>query len=179
MNLLPLVALILLAVAGAVAGVVVALRSGGPGGQQSGVGDRQEGLLRVSAEIHTGWEQTLLGVIRELQLPRGAQDVAYGALYLEPRTEHRMLVRTRSEIGRGFLGAIDITPRRGPTHLTYSILRLPGDEQLHSRVLDFELQLISAVRKIDGRANVRLAAEAIREFDRPRTFGDRSTLSDL
>jgi hypothetical protein len=39
--------------------------------------------------------------------------------------------------------------------------------------------VISAVRKIDGRANVRLAADAIREFDRPRTFVDRSTLSDL
>ena len=179
-QLLPLIILTVVAVAGAAIGVAVALRSGQTGPKDTRLGDQQEGLLRVSAEIHTGWEQTLLGLTRELRLPRTSQDVAYGALYLEPRTEHRVFVRTRSEIGRGFVGAIDIIPRRGaPTHVTYAILRLPGDEQLHARVLDFELQLISVVRKIDPRANVRLAADAIREFDRPRTIGGSGTLSDL
>lgn len=172
MNLMPLIVLTTVAVVGAAIGVLIALR----GERTSAVGgpprdEQEQGLLRVTGEIHTGWEQTLIGVIRELQLPREAKDVAYGALYLESRSEHRMYVRTRSEIGRGFLGVIDITPRRGPTQLTYSILRLPGDDQLHARVLDFELDLIAAMRRIDGNANVHLAAEALREFDRPRQVG--------
>lgn len=170
MELLPLIVLTAVAVIGATIGVVVALRSGGSGQQPTrATVDQQEGLLRVNAEIHTGWEQTLLGIVRELYLPRSDDAVAYGALYLEPTTEHRMFVRTRSEIGRGFVGAIDIIPRRGPTRLTYAILRLPGDEVLHGRVLDFELHLISAIRKIDTNANVHLAADALREIDRPRS----------
>jgi hypothetical protein len=169
MDMLPLILLTLVAVVGAIAGVVVALRSGADDRDAPALGDGQEeGLLRVSAEIHTGWEQTLVALVRELSLPRGAQDIAYGALYLEPRTEHRLFVRTRSEIGRGFLGAVDIRPGRGSTRVSYAIVRLPGDEQLHARVLDFELGLISAIRRIDRDANVRLAADALRELDRPR-----------
>jgi hypothetical protein len=169
MNPLPLIVLTAVALAGAALGVLLTLR-----GERTGAAgtpprdEREQGLLRVTGEIHTGWEQTLIGLIRELQLPREASDVAYGALYLESRSEHRMHVRTRSEIGRGFLGVIDIVPRRGPTRVTYSILRLPGDDQLHARVLDFELDLIAAMRRIDRHADVHLAAEALREFDRPR-----------
>ncbi len=169
MQFLPTIALMLLALAGATAGVVAALRSGRVGSADHPGSDQEQGLLRVTAEIHTGWEQTLVGLIRELQLPRSGQDLGYGSMYLEASTEHRMFVRTRSEIGRGFLGAIDIVPRRGPTHLTYAIIRLPGDEELQGRVLDFELRLISALRQVDSRANVRLAADALRDFDRPRT----------
>jgi hypothetical protein len=172
MNLVPLIVLTAIAVVGAVIGVLVALRGERTGATGASAHDEQEqGLVRLTGEVHTGWEQTLIGLIRELRLPRDANDVAYGALYLESRSEHRMHVRTRSEIGRGFLGVIDITPRRGPTQLTYSIRRLPGDDQLHARVLDFELDLISALRRIDANANVHLAAEALREFDRPRSAG--------
>ncbi|GAA4756962.1 hypothetical protein GCM10025783_32950 [Amnibacterium soli] len=172
MNLVPLIVLTAIAVVGAVIGVLMALRGERTGASGASAHDEQEqGLVRLTGEIHTGWEQTLIGLIRELRLPRDANDIAYGALYLESRSEHRMHVRTRSEIGRGFLGVIDITPRRGPTQLTYSIRRLPGDDQLHARVLDFELDLISAVRRIDANANVHLAAEALREFDRPRSAG--------
>lgn len=172
MNPLPLIVLTAVAVIGAAIGVLVALRSAAAGEAGGPPRDQQEqGLLRVTGEIHTGWEQTLIGLIRELQLPRNVNDIPYGALYLESRSEHRMYVRTRSEIGRGFLGAIDITPRRGPTRIAYSILRLPGDEQLHARVLDFELDLISAMRRVDRNADVHLAAEALREFDRPRQAG--------
>jgi hypothetical protein len=172
MNLLPLIVLTVVAVAGAAIGVLVALRSERAGAVGTPPRDeREQGLVRLTGEIHTGWEQTLIGLIRELRLPRESNDVAYGALYLESRSEHRMYVRTRSEIGRGFLGVIDITPRRGPTQVTYSIRRLPGDDQLHARVLDFELDLISAIRRIDTNSNVHLAAEALREFDRPRQAG--------
>jgi hypothetical protein len=172
MNLLPLIVLTAVAVIGAALGVLVGLRGERAGAVGAPPRDQQEqGLLRVTGEIHTGWEQTLIGLSRELRLPREAGDVAYGALYLESRNEHRLNVRTRSEIGRGFLGVIDISPRRGPTHVAYSILRLPGDDQLHARVLDFELDLIAAMRRIDANANVHLAAEALREFDRPRQAG--------
>jgi hypothetical protein len=172
MNPLPLIVLTAVALVGAALGVLVALRGERAGAVHAPPRDEQEqGLLRVTGEIHTGWEQTLIGLIRELQLPREASDVAYGALYLESRSEHRLYVRTRSEIGRGFLGVIDIRPRRGPTEITYAIVRLPGDDGLHARVLDFELDLIAAMRRIDGNANVHLAAEALREFDRPRQVG--------
>jgi hypothetical protein len=170
-NPLPLIVLTAVAVVGAAVGVLVALRSAAAEVGAPPRDEQEQGLLRVTGEIHTGWEQTLIGLIRELRLPRDANDIAYGALYLESRSEHRMFVRTRSEIGRGFLGAIDIVPRRGPTQIAYSILRLPGDEQLHARVLDFELDLIAAMRRVDGNANVHLAAEALREFDRPRQAG--------
>jgi hypothetical protein len=177
MQFLPTIALTLLALAGAAVGVVAALRGGRTSTPGRPGGDQEQGLLRVTAEIHTGWEQTLIGLIRELQLPRSAQDIAYGSLYLEASTEHRMFVRTRSEIGRGFLGAIDIVPRRGPTHLTYAIIRLPGDDQLQGRVLDFELRLIAALRQVDPGANVRLAADALRDFDRPRAGGGSAASS--
>ena len=165
MDLLLPVVLTLLAVAGAVIGVGVALRSGGSDRSPAGI-HSQQGLLRLTAEVHTGWEQTLLGLIRELGLPRGAGELRYGQLYVETRTEQRLLVRSRSEIGRGFVGAIDLEPRRGLTRVTYAILRLPGDEGLHAQVLDLELHLISALRRIDRDVNVQLAADALRDFNR-------------
>lgn len=168
MPLLLLVLLVALAAVGAAVGVVVAVRAGGGGTTALRAPEGEQGLLRISAEVRTGWEQTLVGLIRELRLPRDLEGVAYGALYLEQRSEHRMAVRTRSEIGRGFLGAIDIEPRRGSTAVTYAILRLPGDEDLHARVLDLELDLISALRRIDADASIHLAADALRELGRQR-----------
>lgn len=166
MELLIPTALAVLAIAGAVIGVGVALRSGGGDPQPRGSVGGEQGLLRMTAEVHTGWEQTLLGLVRELGLPRGAGELRYGQLYVETRSEQRLLVRSRSEIGRGFIGAIDLEPRRGFTRVTYSILRLPGDEALHKQVLDLELHLISALRRIDSDVNVQLAADALRDFNR-------------
>lgn len=173
MDLLLPVLLTLLAVAGAATGIGVALRSGGSDRSPSAV-HREQGLLRLTAEVHTGWEQTLLGLVRELGLPRGAGELRYGQLYVETRTEQRLLVRTRSEIGRGFVGAIDLEPSRGLTRVSYAILRLPGDEALHAQVLDLELHLIAALRRIDRDVNVQLAADALRDFNRraiPQTIG--------
>ena len=165
MDLLLPVVLTAIAVAGAVVGIAVALRSGGSDRAPGSLGG-QQGLLRMTAEVHTGWEQTLLGLVRELGLPRGAGELRYGQLYVETRSEQRLLVRSRSEIGRGFVGAIDLDPRRGLTRVTYAILRLPGDEALHAQVLDLELLLISALRRIDRNVNVQLAADALRDFNR-------------
>lgn len=166
MNLLIPVVLTVLAVAGAVIGVLVALRSGDGQPQPRGTVGGEQGLLRMTAEVHTGWEQTLLGLVRELGLPRGAGELRYGQLYVETRSEQRLLVRSRSEIGRGFIGAVDLEPRRGFTRVTYAILRLPGDETLNAQVLDLELHLIGALRRIDPDVDVQLAGDALRDFNR-------------
>lgn len=168
MDLLLPVVLSAVAVLGAIAGVVVAVRSGGLGERARTSVGAEQGLRRVTAEVHTGWEQTLLGLTRELGLPRTPADLRYGQLYLETRTERRVFVRSRSEIGRGFLGAIDLDPRRGLTAVTYAILRLPGDDDLHEAVLGFELALIAALRRLDRDVNVQLAADALRSMGRSR-----------
>ena len=168
MQLLPVLALSLLALVGAVIGVAAATRVTGDRGRSQSARDRGQGLLRMTAEVHTGWEQTLIGLIRGLALPRRPDEVGYGQLYVEAQTEHRVLVRTRSEIGRGFIGAVDIEPTRGPTRVSYAILRLPGDEELQMRVLELELQIISVLRRIDHDVNVHLAADALRNFDSAR-----------
>ena len=178
MDLFAPLLLTLLAVSGAVTGIVVALRSGGEERATGAIGGEQ-GLLRLTADVHTGWEQTLLGLIRELGLPRGAGELRYGQLYVETRTEQRLLVRSRSEIGRGFVGAIDLEPRRGVTRVTYAILRLPGDEGLHAQVLDLELHLIASLRRIDRDVNAQLAADALREFNRRPLVGGGGREQDI
>ena len=55
---------------------------------------------------------------------------------------------------------------RSLTHVDYSILRLPGDDSLHAAVLQFELLLIEAVRRLDPNADVRLVGRALRDLDR-------------
>ncbi len=164
MDLLPVVLLTVLALVGA--GVGVALAVSGAGLRSRGDGQRDTGLLRVTAEVHTGWEQTLLGLYRELGLPRQPDGLAYGALYVEPQNEQRLLLRSRSEIGRGFLGAADIQPGRRSTTVRYTILRLPGDDRVRDRVLDLELQIITALRRIDRDVEVQLSGGALRELER-------------
>lgn len=161
MELLPAILLTLLAVVGAAVGVVVALSNAQARDQKTA--RAEPGLLRVTADVHTGWEQTLLGLHRELGLPRRAEDVPYAGLYLEPLHERQLLIRSRSEIGRGFLGITDITPGRGRTAVTYRILRLPGDERVRESVLGLELQLVRALRRIDRTVSVQLAGGPLRE----------------
>lgn len=165
--LLPLL-LTLLAGVGAAIGVAAALRSGGPGDRAHRSRGSEQGLQRITAAVHTGWEQTLIGLIRELALPRSIEGLRYGQPYLEMRSEQRVLLRTRSEIGRGFLAAIDLVPARGRTVVTYAILRLPGDEDLNPQVLELELRVISALRRLDPNLDAQLSGEALRNFGRLR-----------
>lgn len=154
-----------LAVVGAAAGVLAALRTGGPGDRARRATGSEQGLLRITAVVHTGWEQTLVGLVRELGLPREATDLRYGQLYLDVQDEHRSLVRSRSEIGRGFVGAIDIKPARNATRFTYAILRLPGDEDVNALILDLELRIVAGLRRIDPGVDLHLSADALRNLD--------------
>lgn len=169
--LLPLL-LSLLAVLGAVIGVAAALRSGGPGDRARRARGSEQGLQRIVASVHTGWEQTLIGLIRELSLPRTIEGLRYGQLYLEMQSEQRILLRTRSEIGRGFLAAVDLVPERGRTRVVYAILRLPGDEDLNQQVLDLELRVIAALRRLDPNLDAQLSGEALRNYGRLREPAD-------
>jgi hypothetical protein len=115
-----------------------------------------------------GAEQTLLGLHREIDLPRGVGDVPYGGMYLAEAADTRLVVRTRSEIDRGLMSVIDIRRTRTATVVVYSILRLPGDQGLLDAVLALELRLIGAVRRLDRTVEVRLSGTALREFGRSR-----------
>jgi hypothetical protein len=128
--------------------------------------DRATGTLRVRAELHTGVEQALLGIMRTLSLVGHPGDAAYGQMYVQPESDTRLLIGSRSEIGRGFRAVIELTRGRAATVLTYSILRLPGDDTVHAAVLQFELLLIEAIRRVDGNADVRLVGRALRDLDR-------------
>ena len=167
MDALPLAALIvlvLLALAGAAAGIVLAIGGSTPPPGRSATRS-DPGLLRLTAELHTGWEQTLIGLSRELGLPRQVGDVAYGNLYLQTDSEQRVLIRSRSEIGRGFIGVTDLHTDRRVTRVRYSIRRLPGDDQVRGRVLELEVRLVAALRRIDPDAIVQLTGTAQHELD--------------
>lgn len=125
-----------------------------------------EGTLRVRAELHTGVEQVMIGVASALALAGGPDQAGYGRLYLQQVGDTSMLVGSRSEIGRGFRAAISLERRRSTTHLGYAILRLPGDDSVHAAVLQFELLLIEAIRRVDPNADVRLVGRALRDLDR-------------
>jgi hypothetical protein len=51
-------------------------------------------------------------------------------------------------------------------------VRLPGDESVHAAVLQFELLLIEAIRRVDANADVRLVGRALRDLDRQGTLPD-------
>ena len=155
--------LAVLALGGAAAGIVVAFTGHGRSTSSS---PSEPGLLRITAAVHTGWEQTLIGLYRELALPRQPDGLSYGEFYLESQNEQRLLIRSRSEIGRGFIGVTELHPGRRATIVRYTIRRLPGDEQLRDRVLDLELDLITALRRIDRDVEVQLTSGTLRELER-------------
>lgn len=158
-----------LALAGAGAGIVLAFSGHG---RTTSAGPAEPGLLRITATVHTGWEQTLIGLYRELGLPREPDGLSYGALYLESQNEQRLLIRSRSEIGRGFIGVAELHPGRRATIVRYTIRRLPGDERVRDRVLDLELDLITALRRIDRDVEVQLTGGTLRELERQEQVAD-------
>ncbi|RIX30206.1 hypothetical protein [Amnibacterium setariae] len=136
------------------------------GRQAAGAPDLTQGTLRVRAEVHTGVEQALIGLTRSLALVGSPGDAAYGQMYLRQVGDEALEVGSRSEIRRGFRAMIVARRGRSATHLDYSILRLPGDDSLHAAVLQFELLLIEAIRRLDSDADVRLVGRALRDLDR-------------
>jgi hypothetical protein len=158
---------VVIAVLVGVLGVVVAgalvVRAGR---SAAGAPDRAAGTLRVRADVHTGVEQALIGITRSLSLVGRPSDAAYGQMWVQQEGDDALLIGSRSELGRGFRAVIRVERGRSLTHLEYSILRLPGDESLHTAVLQFELLLIEAVRRLDPNADVRLVGRALRDLDR-------------
>lgn len=153
----------LLGAVGAGVAVVLVVRAGRP---MERAFDITEGTLRVQADLHTGVEQVLIGISSALALSMSPQETSYGRLFLQQVGDRALLVGSRSEIGRGFRASIVVERHRSSTHLTYSILRLPGDESVHASVLRFELSLIEAIRRVDANADVRLVGRALRDLDR-------------
>ncbi|MGN6446870.1 hypothetical protein [Amnibacterium sp.] len=153
---------LLLAVVGAGVAVALVVRAGRP----AAGADTTRGTVRVRAEVHTGVEQAMIGIARSLALVGSPGDAAYGQMYLQQTGDGVLTVGSRSEIGRGFRATITAQPGRRSTELVYAIVRLPGDESLHAAVLQFELLLIEAVRRLDPNADVRLVGRALRDLDR-------------
>ncbi len=154
-----------LGAAGAAVGIALVMRTAraSPNGA-----DTTSGTVRVEAEVHTGLEQTMVGVVRALSLVGSPGDAAYGKMFVQQADARTLLVGSRSEIGRGFRAALSLEPGRGLTRVRYAILRLPGDESLHAAVLQFELLLIEALRRLDPDVAVHLEGTALRDLERVR-----------
>lgn len=159
----------LLGAVGAAVGIVLVLRAGRP---RTGAADVAAGTIRVRAEVHTGLEQAMLGIVRSLALVGSPQDAAYGRIWAQQEDDHHLVVGSRSEIGRGFRAVIGLQRGRSRTHVEYAITRLPSDESLHAAVLQFELLLIEALRRLDPNVDVRLLGTALRDLERARSPRD-------
>ncbi|WP_345480181.1 hypothetical protein [Amnibacterium soli] len=150
-----LVVLLVLALAGAVAGVVAVARRSG----ERPVGIEANPMVpRVSAEVHAGEEQVLIHVARWLMLPTGRDDVAYGEIYLVGSAGMTMKIASRSEIGRGFDAEVRVHRTRRASLAEYYVLRLPGDESLHERILALDDRIAAALHDLDPQAHVRRSA---------------------
>ena len=145
---------------------MVAVRRIGRGVDADAPPGDEVGLVRVRAEVGTGFEQLLIGLTRELHLPNRPEDVPYGGLYVESNPPLGLIVRTSSAIDRGLVAPLSVRAGHGATELTYRIVRLPQDESLHATVLDFEVQLIAALRRLSPSATIRLAGTALRDLGR-------------
>ena len=152
-----LLVLCLLAIAGAVAGVVAIVRRG------LASADRIEANAmtpRVSAEVHAGEEQVLIHLARSLTLPSDRDDVGYGEIYIVGSAGMTMKLASRSEIGRGFDAEVRVQRTRRASLAEYYILRLPGDEALLERIVALDDQIARALRTLDPQAQVRRQGRA-------------------
>ena len=141
-----------LAIAGAVAGVVMVVRRG-----LDRVGRIEANPMspRVSAEVHAGEEQVLIHLARALTLPSDRDDVGYGEIYIAGSAGMTMKLASRSEIGRGFDAEVRVQRTRRASLAEYYILRLPGDEALLERIAALDDQIAGALRSLDPEAQVR------------------------
>ncbi|MFD1722031.1 hypothetical protein ACFSBI_10755 [Amnibacterium endophyticum] len=155
-------ALVVLGVLSAVAGLVVVRRVMGGIDEDADPGD-EVGLVRLRAQVATGSEQTLVALVRELQVQRGADGVGYGELYVDADADG-LVVRTMSVLDRGLVAPLTLRPGAHCTDVTYAIVQLPQDEALHQVALQFEARLISALRRIDADSQVRLAGTTMRDL---------------
>jgi hypothetical protein len=124
---------------------------------------------RISAEVRSGEEQVIIHVARSLSVAVGSDQVGYGEVYVASSTGDVIKLASRSEIGRGFDGEIRLQRGRHGTVVEYFVLRLPGDESLHSRVLRLDRQIADALHAIDPQAEVQMVTEQPRQRSSGRT----------
>lgn len=155
-------ALVVLGAISAAAGLLLVQRV--MGGIDSDAAPGEEvGLVRLRAQVATGAEQTLVALVRELQVQRGSDGAGYGELYLDPDSDG-VVVRTVSVLDRGLVAPVTLRPGTHCTEVTYAIVQLPQDEGLHAVALGFEAHLIAALRRIDASSEVRLTGTTMRDL---------------
>lgn len=142
----------LLALAGAVVGVILAIRRDGSGEARIEANPMR---ARLSVEVHAGEEQVLIHLARSLTLPSGSDDVGYGEIYLAASAGTTMKIASRSEIGRGFDGEVRVHRTRRASIAEYYILQMPGDESLHARIAALDDRIADALTTLDPQAQVR------------------------
>jgi hypothetical protein len=151
--MLVLLLLCVLAVAGALAGVVAIVRHGAG---RTGPLEADPTRPRVSAEVHAGEEQVLIHLARSLALPSGRDDVGYGEIYVAGSAGMTMRLASRSEIGRGFDAEVRVHRIRRASLAEYYVLRLPGDDALLGRIAALDGRIADALRTLDPDAHVRM-----------------------
>jgi hypothetical protein len=151
-EMIVLLLLCVLAIAGAVVGVAAVVRRGR---HRSGRLAADPTSPRVSAEVHAGEEQVLIHLARSLVLPSDRDDAGYGEIYIVGSAGMTMKLASRSEIGRGFDAEVRVRRTRRASLAEYYILRLPGDDALHARVAALDDQIAGALRTLDPQAQIR------------------------
>lgn len=141
-----------LALAGVVVGVALVARQSGPRTQAL---EANPMAPRLSAEVHAGEEQVLIHLARSLALPTSRDDVGYGEIYIAGSAGMTMKLASRSEIGRGFDAEVRVHRTRRASVAEYFILRLPGDDTLHQRIAGLDDRIAQAITVLDPQAQVR------------------------
>lgn len=147
-----LIVLAAAAVLGAIAGVAAVARRAT---ERAGAVEANPMVPRVSAEVRAGEEQVLIHLARTLTLPSDRDDVGYGEIYLAGSAGMTMRIASRSEIGRGFEAEVRVHRTRRASLAEYFVLRMPGDESLHARILALDDRIADALLAIDPQAHVR------------------------
>ena len=146
-----LLLLVVLAVAGATAGVAAVVRRSARGSLRLEANPMSP---RVSAEVHAGEEQVLIHVARSLRLPSDRDDVGYGEMYIAGSAGMTLKLASRSEIGRGFDAEVRVHRTRRASLAEYYILRLPGDESLYAEIGSLDDRIATSLATLDPQARV-------------------------
>ncbi|MGT2427057.1 hypothetical protein [Amnibacterium kyonggiense] len=152
-----LLVLAAVAVAGGVFGVAAVLRRGA---ERTTRLEADPTTPRVAAEVHAGEEQVLIHLARALALPSDRDDVVYGQIYIAGSAGMTLKLASRSEIGRGFDAEVRVQRTRRASLAEYYVLRLPGDESLHDGIVDLDGRIADALHGLDPEAHVRRPGRA-------------------
>ena len=136
---------VLLAGASGIAGVVALLpRRPGEGVAVDAPVPRTRLFVRANAD------RIGLAIARETGIAVRREDAGYGHIYIADAASTRLLLRSRSEIGRSFEGEIRMIRRPSYTVVDYHIHAVPdGGDSLLTAIQHFDRALVEALRRID------------------------------